>query len=150
MYPSFVSQINLCADAFFAADIKDDWIARWENENELKNYSHFEYIIVDIKRKKVLVHSIEKRPLYKALLRHKAGISSAHHLSGVALMPNSIMEMKISPLTEVYIGELKVVNQQSTIPYEEYLAANHLFQESPQDVWLEDIAYIANGCTDCE
>ena len=107
----------------FAADIKDDWIARWENEEELKNYSHFEYIIVDIKGKKFLIHSVKKGPLYKALLRYKAGISSAHHLSGVALMPNSIMEMKPSPLVELYIDELKAVKHGATIPYEAYLAA---------------------------
>ena len=53
----------------------------------------------------------------QAPLRHKAGISSAHHLSGVALMPNSIMEMKISPLTEVYIEELKVVNEDKTLRF---------------------------------
>ncbi|MBO5770546.1 MAG: hypothetical protein J6R23_04780, partial [Spirochaetales bacterium] len=38
------------------------------------------------------------------------GISSAHHLSGVAIMPHSIMEMKPSPLVELYIDELKAVN----------------------------------------
>ena len=31
------------------------------------------------------------------------------------------------------------------------MAANHLFlEESPQNIWLEDIAFIANGCTDYE
>ena len=53
----------------------------------------------------------------QALLRHKAGISSAHHLSGVALMPNSIMEMKSSPLIELYIDELKTVNEDKILGF---------------------------------
>lgn len=49
---------------------------------------------------------------------------------------------------------IKNFNKQEYLSYEEYRKAPRsatLYQEeSPQDVWLEDIAYIANGCTDYE
>lgn len=72
-----------------------------------------------------------------------------------AAMPQRfVAEIKSTPALTLYIDELQNVNPDEKLDHEEYLNAPRsarLFQEeSPQDVWLEDIAYIANGCTDYE
>lgn len=72
----------------------------------------------------------------------------------IAVLQRFVVEIETTPTFESYINEHENVNKKEHLSHEEYLKAPRstiLYQEeSPQDVWLEDIAYIANGCTDYE
>ena len=150
---------------FVFSDVFDsNFLDIWYSGKEFNKIKNHDFAAIDLANRKIYLQIKEGTPwefLSQALGRVRAldrpraenKVVTAGTES-IAVQQRLVVEIETTPTLESYINEHENVNKKEHISHEEYLKAPRsaiLYQEeSPQDVWLEDIAFIANGCTDYE
>ena len=150
---------------FVFSDVFDsNFLDIWYSGKEFNKIKNHDFAAVDIANRKIYLQ-IKKGTPWEFLLqsfrvdshldRPRAENKAVTAGTEMTTMPQRfVVEIETTPTLESYINEHENVNKKEHLSHEEYLKAPRsarLFQEeSPQDVWLEDIAFIANGCADYE
>lgn len=144
----------------FTKRLSDNFVENWESGNSINIEIKKDFAIFDLNTLTIYYQKTKKEtrmePLSESDILRPFLPGNVPSLGQKAVQNRTTIKVKLTPTLKYYTDKLKAVNTDDKTRinadvYKSSIPVNALFQEeSPQDVWLEDIAYLANGCTDYE